>query len=45
MGGDSWRDIDLMRRDLSGLVKKRKAKVVDGAEGEGKGKKAKIEEK
>jgi len=31
--------------DLSGLVKKRKAKVVDGAEGEGKGKKAKIEEK
>jgi HAT1-interacting factor 1 len=31
--------------DLSGLVKKRKAKVMDGAEGEGKGKKAKIEEK
>jgi len=31
--------------DLSGLVKKRKAKVVeDGAEGEGKGKKAKVEE-
>ena len=32
--------------DLSGLVKKRKAKVVeDGPSGEGKGKKAKIEEK
>jgi HAT1-interacting factor 1 len=31
--------------DLSGLVKKRKAKVVeDGAEGKGKGKKAKVEE-
>jgi HAT1-interacting factor 1 len=31
--------------DLSGLVKKRKAKVVDEEEVEGKGKKAKVEEK